>query len=59
MGEVWRKCLKLYPGFPASLESRKAKNQYARLTVQMSFLLILEMHQAAYKQALYNFKIAN
>lgn len=49
MGEVGRKCLKLYPGFPDSLEPRKAKNQFVRLTIQIPLSLLSEVNQAAFK----------
>lgn len=55
--EVWKKCLKLYPGLPASLEPRKAKTQYAKRTIQISLSFLSEMHQAAFKSE--GFTIAN
>lgn len=43
------KGFELYPAFPASLEPRKVKNQYARLTIQIPLSLLSEVNQPALK----------
>lgn len=43
-GASSEKGFELYPGFPASLEPRKVKTQFARLTIQIHLSLLSEVN---------------